>query len=215
MKFPTHPTSGEAIKAARYRTLIQAFGTKKARPCDDDYALVKLPFPKTQGESLNDELWNTEHVMDAQIVQGFFESVVAKKKPQPSSWLFKSGTTKVPAPTMENYLKEFWNLRPVNNVPAMEYLLREYPGTHQYKNELLFLGSSINIRREHIFGFPRGDCVAARKWRDRTFNQRVNEVRECLLLIMVSFFLAQWCLCWESNLSSISTPTHFRIASRK
>ena len=52
---------------------MKAYGTVNPDPCDDDYALKVVTYPTAQGQGLIGENWDTEHVMDAQIIQQFFE----------------------------------------------------------------------------------------------------------------------------------------------
>lgn len=84
MIFPNYPVAGEVIKTAQYRTLVKAYGVRDPVPCNNDYTFGVLTFPtfnKPYGEGLEtDDRWNTEHVLDAQIVMAFWTFVIDNSK---------------------------------------------------------------------------------------------------------------------------------------
>lgn len=174
LKFPTYPSSGTIITVSRYeRDGVKAFGTRRSRPCDDDYNLRVLPFPRTQGDGLyNGERWDTEHVMDAQILQQFFmylnDNLPVSNLPN-QWWSRNSNTGKIGKYTTvraERYIREFWQARKgAGNAKAIDHLLEVYPGTHQFTDELVLLGHGINRKKEEIFAERAGHCIGSSNWR--------------------------------------------------
>jgi hypothetical protein len=68
MTFPAYPGSGEAVKADIWKNNIDAYNVARVSPCDNDYKLIKISFPKHNKEGLHNrpgaakqEEWQTEH----------------------------------------------------------------------------------------------------------------------------------------------------------
>jgi hypothetical protein len=68
MTFPAYPGSGEAVKADIWKNNIDAYNVARVSPCDNDYKLIIISFPKHNKEGLHNrpgaakqEEWQTEH----------------------------------------------------------------------------------------------------------------------------------------------------------
>jgi hypothetical protein len=129
MTFPAYPSSGNAVSIEKWRKNIDAYNAAKVDPCDNDYTLVKKPFPKTNKEGLHkrpkQEEWQTEHTMDGQILKAFFQTLFegypkTQKKPKidpelqrkdiPKKWRSSVGTIAA-TQTQCDYLQQFWERR--------------------------------------------------------------------------------------------------------
>ena len=92
MNFPNYPSSGDVTATThreKYEKIMVAYNAKVIDPCKDDYTFGKLPFPKSkedgvysyhkksEGTTKKDDadIWQTEHVMDAQILKRFFQDM--------------------------------------------------------------------------------------------------------------------------------------------
>ena len=201
LTFPFYPSSGEMTKQVKYKKLIHAYNAVNISPCSDDYRLDIVTYPATSETGLytppgkkKADLWNAEHVMDAQLVQDFFQATGKgiKSSQIPRAYRESPHLTnkKMSDPEGCEYLFEFWNERPdpptgTTSVNAMAYLLQEYPGRTKYTKEMALLPGRLNGKKERVFSGNGKDIVAASKWKKADFDQRVNELRECILLIQV------------------------------
>lgn len=171
---------------------MKAYGTSRPDPCDDDYDLKKVTYPTTQGQGLYNERWDTEHVMDAQIIQQFFvylnKNLPTTRMPQ-MWWSMNTQQQKLghfSTPNAARYMRDFWEHRKgTGGKTAGDYLLEVYPGTHQYTDELTLLGHGINRKKESIFGEDAGHCIGSTNWRNSDFWGKVDKLRECVLLAKV------------------------------
>jgi hypothetical protein len=153
MEFPNYPTSGafftsDANAKAKWGN-VPAYNAKKLNPCDDDYSFGKVTFPKGQNEALYTpkkvpgkldkthfkDQWETEHVMDAQIMKKFFKDMFEtnpkiKKSMIPQQWKTTDkgdGYPRTKAATTYNqcsYLEQFWLKRwaaPNGGISASTY----------------------------------------------------------------------------------------------
>lgn len=93
MVFPNYPSSGDVIDEKLIRPLWEktmvAYNAKEKDPCKDDYTFGRLPFPKSKVDGVHpyprrskgklktdtSDIWQTEHVMDAQIMKRFFQDM--------------------------------------------------------------------------------------------------------------------------------------------
>ena len=91
MVFPNYPSSGdviETINRAKWEKTMAAYNAKVIDPCKNDYTFGKLPFPKTKSDQVysypkvtdkpgtnTKDAWQTEHVMDAQVMKRFFQDM--------------------------------------------------------------------------------------------------------------------------------------------
>ncbi|KAK7190097.1 hypothetical protein DPSP01_007938 [Paraphaeosphaeria sporulosa] len=190
LQFPTHPSSGDAIRVKRYKADgMKAYGTVNPDPCDDDYALKVVTYPTAQGQGLIGENWDTEHVMDAQIIQQFFEYLNDNLPTtnMPAQWWSRdSQTGKIGHFQVQRafrYMRDFWEDRKgTGGITATDHLLAVYPGTHQYTGELTLLGHGINRKKESIFGHGGGSCIGSSTWRGLDYWGKVDKLRECVLL---------------------------------
>lgn len=132
MTFPAYPGSGQVVSSELWRSNIDAYNAARADPCDDDYTLVKVPFPKNKKDRLHErpgaakqEEWQTEHTMDGQILKSFFQTLfegspATKKKPKvdpklkrteiPRQWRSSVGSIAA-TQTQCDYLQQFWEKR--------------------------------------------------------------------------------------------------------
>lgn len=169
---------------------MKAYGTVNPDPCDDDYNLRVVTYPSAQGQGLVGENWDTEHVMDAQIIQLFFEDLnhnLPTTNMPPTWWSRHPQTRKLghyQTPTASRYMFDFWEeRRGTGGVTATDHLLAVYPGTNQYTGELTLLGHGINRKKESIFGHSSsGSCIGSTTWRGLDYWGKVDKLRECVLL---------------------------------
>jgi hypothetical protein len=92
MMFPNYPSSGDVIETpirATWEKTMVAYNAKAIDPCDSDYTFGRLPFPKPKIDKIHQylknstdgkkkdspDIWQTEHVMDAQIMKRFFQDM--------------------------------------------------------------------------------------------------------------------------------------------
>lgn len=142
MTFPAYPSSGDAVNTEKWKKNIDAYNAAKVDPCDNDYTLVKKPFPKTKIDGLHPrpgarkpEEWQTEHTMDGQILKAFFQTLFegypgTQKKPKidpelprtaiPKKWRSSVGTIAT-TQTQCDYLQQFWEKRWPNKENASMY----------------------------------------------------------------------------------------------
>ena len=193
MDFGTYPTGGEAISRARYqREGMKAFGTRRPDPCDDDYDMRVVSFPTAQYQgTANGEAWNTEHVMDAQIVKQFFDYLSEggglTPATLPAKWWSRDRNTKqigkFGTVRPSRYMGDFWGQRKgTGDITAMDHLLAVYPGTNYATGELTLMGFSVNGKKGSIFGERAGSCIGDRNWRSMDYWDRINALRDCILL---------------------------------
>jgi hypothetical protein len=153
MEFPNYPTSGafftSDVNAKAKWSNVPAYNAKKLNPCDDDYSFGKVTFPKGQNEALYTpkklpgkldkthfkDQWETEHVMDAQIMKKFFKDMFEsnpkiKKSMIPQQWKTTDkadGYPRTKTATTYNqcsYLDQFWLKRwaaPNGGISASTY----------------------------------------------------------------------------------------------
>lgn len=171
---------------------MKAYGTTKPDPCDDDYNLKVVTYPTVPGQGLINENWDTEHVMDAQIIQQFFDYLNANlpTSSMPATWWSRdSQTNKIghfQVQRASRYMRDFWeDRRGSGGLTATDYLLEVYPGTHQYTGELTLLGHGINRKKESIFDHRGGSCIGSSTWRAQDYWGKVDKLRECVLLAHV------------------------------
>jgi hypothetical protein len=179
----------------RYRTLVKAYGAVDPHGCNNKYAFRTLPMPThntdAQGRAWGEHLergddWNTEHVLDAQVVGKFWEHIMddqAIQRRVGRNVLTKNG--KVKRITTEQWIVEFWNDRTDSGLSAMFQLLAEYPGTYLYTNELTLLGRHINNAKQSVFGGKQ--CISRSWWSQHPgFYDRIDQLRYCIFLSRVS-----------------------------
>jgi hypothetical protein len=91
MVFPNYPSSGDAIDTSRAKwgKEMAAYNAKVIDPCKNDYTFGKLSFPESKTDNIHQylkastdgkkkdsqDIWQTEHVMDAQIMKRFFQDM--------------------------------------------------------------------------------------------------------------------------------------------
>ena len=180
----------------RYSRLVDAWGAREPDPCSDKYVLTIVPFPKRQGEHLfGGETWETEHVLDGQIFQIFFRDMMTKQWAQiPKKMKTMEGkqVTRI-TPTTSQYFEEFWSKRTQEvvrdkkkiRITAMEHLLRAFPGTDLFTDELTLLGHNMNQRKGLVFGEEAKNCIGKDSWEGMDFGTKVHTLRQCVLLAKV------------------------------
>jgi hypothetical protein len=189
-------------KQAKLKKMIKAYNAVIVQPCSDDYRFDIVAYPPTTSANLytppgkkKPDLWNGEHVMDAQLVQDFISTVgkdltaaqmpvAYRESPYPTN-------KKMMNPDGCDYLFEFWNERkdpPTSDkaIDAMTYLLQVYPGkTGPYTKEMTLLPGRLNGKKERLFSGNGKNIIAPDKWKKAAFDEKINELRECILLIQV------------------------------
>jgi hypothetical protein len=138
LNFPNYPTSGDIIKhPGTWKSEIdKVYNAKDIDPCHDNYELGESGFPQDEIEGLytprkpkkttgglgSKDIWQTEHVMDAQIVKRFlmdtFEVKNSKVKQNeiPKDWVSGPNDStrsqaKAATRTTCDYLVQFWQAR--------------------------------------------------------------------------------------------------------
>ncbi|KAH6620568.1 hypothetical protein C7974DRAFT_474255 [Boeremia exigua] len=214
LPFPTYPSSGDVIeKVDKWKGLLNAYNVALEDPCDNDYDFKKLPFPSTKVDGVytpikdsknrkeySKDIWQTEHVMDAQILKRFFqEQFEGVDKPKvekakidrseiPKEWI-SSIKGKAAKQDQCDYLEQFWNKRwggignPDPRGNAMKYLLSEFPGETKYLKEMLLLPGRLNNKKSQLFGIKGHNVIALRKFTSMPLHQKIDELREVVLLI--------------------------------
>ena len=199
MEFPKYPTFEEMLPELRkYKDLIDPYGPRQPDACSDDYVMTMLAFPTRQGEGNGGAEWQTEHVMDAQIVQNFFQHLMTQRFAQiPRRVLTaKQGKkSQYDSPTTTEYFTEFWQTRKIDaknkdgsisKRTAMRHLLLQFPGTEDFTEELTLLSEWINLKKGIVFRFKRSDCIGKTRWNGLNFDDKIQELRDCVLLAKVS-----------------------------
>jgi hypothetical protein len=137
LDFPRYPSSGDVVKISSWKSKIDAYNAVDVNPCNDNYNLGKVIFPKTTTDGIfplkkvptgirpdpSKDIWDTEHVMDAQILKRFFtemfaEGPVIKHNALPARWRSSEKVTRASKQTQCDYLHQFWIKRweaPTNN----------------------------------------------------------------------------------------------------
>ncbi|KAF9693005.1 hypothetical protein EKO04_009149 [Ascochyta lentis] len=202
MTFPAYPSSGEAVRTELWRNNIDAYNAARVNPCDNDYTLVKIPFPKHNKDRLHNrpgaakqEEWQTEHTMDGQILKSFFQTLfegfpATKKKPKvdpklkrteiPRQWRSSVGSIAA-TQTQCDYLQQFWEKRWPGKDNAMKYLLSQFPSKTN-PTEFLFLPGRLNIKKAALFGVKPKNVVTLEKFKKMPLHQQIDELREVVLL---------------------------------
>ena len=188
LTFPNYPTAGDVLGATRYRNLIVAYSARDPYPCNSDYTFGTKPFPRFNtpyGDGLEQtDQWNSEHVLDAQTVQAFWTSIINSRTIRiPRGVRTRYG--RKPNPTVEQWIREFWNDRTYNNVSPMIELLSVYPGTHAYTSEITLLGGKINNKKQAVFASDAKSCIGS-GWSIMFFWDRINTLNYCVHLSKVS-----------------------------
>ncbi|KAJ4370344.1 hypothetical protein N0V86_009081 [Didymella sp. IMI 355093] len=202
LSFPTYPDSGDMTKQAKLKKIIKAYNAVVVQPCSDDYRFDIVVYPPTTSANLytppgkkTPDLWNGEHVMDAQLVQDFISTVgkhltaaqmpvAYRESPFPTN-------RKMEDPDGCDYLYEFWNERkdpPTSDkaIDAMTYLLQVYPGkAGPYTKEMTLLPGRLNGKKERLFSGNGKNIIAPDKWKKAAYDEKINELRECILLVQV------------------------------
>ena len=164
MVFPKYPSSGDALEQATSRAVWEkkmvAYNAIDIDPCKNDYTFGKKPFPRskidgvwsyektkaagsTQRPDTKDH-WQTEHVMDAQIMKRFFQDMFEdvtitnrnmeakevtgtkrlakiKRTEIPTGWI-SSIKGKADSQNQCDYLDQFWIKRWVSKDNASKYI---------------------------------------------------------------------------------------------
>jgi muconolactone delta-isomerase len=183
------------IRGRRYQTLVKTYGAVDPYGCNNEYGFQILPMPthntdtqkRPWGEYLErGDDWNTEHVLDAQVVGKFLEYIMDDQPIQARigrNVLTENG--KLKKVTTEEWLAEFWVDRTDNGLSALSQLLAEYPGTDFYTDELTLLGRHINTAKQSVFGGKK--CISREWWTKHTdFSDRIDQLRYCIFLSRVS-----------------------------
>jgi hypothetical protein len=139
MIFPKYPSSGDAtedpILSVEWKKHMVAYNAMVIDPCMDDYKFGKKPHPisktdgvysyqqtdKKGGKPHQKDIWETEHVVDAQIVKLFFRNMfqmvadppggpVVERDEIPQKWV-SSDRGKAETQDQCSYLEQFWNKR--------------------------------------------------------------------------------------------------------
>jgi hypothetical protein len=151
LAFPKYPSSGTIIgnydKTWREKGIGNAYNAVNPNPCRNNYAfgVVKgFPTQKQDGDLFNPkgkDAWQTEHVMNGQIMKRFLMDMFEKQLDNgspiiatnkiPEAWIpstkgLRKGNGKQKQQTTCDYLEQFWTKRwdPVINkqeVNASEY----------------------------------------------------------------------------------------------
>ncbi|KAJ4343362.1 hypothetical protein N0V95_006696 [Ascochyta clinopodiicola] len=215
LAFPDYPSSGDVLEKAstkeKWKGKLNTYNVENENPCKNDYDFKKLPFPSTKIDGVHTplkdvkkdyarDIWQTEHVMDAQILKRFFQELFEgvdkptaekariERTDVPTEWI-SSIKGKAAKQDQCDYLKQFWNTRwggvagvdPAGN--AMKYLLSEFPGEDKYANEMLLLPGRLNNKKNQLFGIKGHNVIALKKFSSMPLHQKLDELREVVLLI--------------------------------
>jgi hypothetical protein len=68
----------------------------------------------------------------------------------------------------------------------VRYLLSEFPGAEQYGGEMLLFPGRLNNKKNQLFGIDGNNVISTDKFEKMSLHQRIDELRELILLIEVS-----------------------------
>jgi hypothetical protein len=68
----------------------------------------------------------------------------------------------------------------------VKHLLSVYPGFEDHKTEMLLLPGRLNNKKAQLFGLDGHNVISTEEFSDMPFHQRIEELRELVLLIEVS-----------------------------
>ena len=68
---------------------------------------------------------------------------------------------------------------------AMRHLLLQFPGTEDFTGELTLFPSWLNLKKGIIFNFTPKDCVGEDSWGKLDFDDKIQELRDCVLVAKV------------------------------
>lgn len=203
LDFPQYPSSGDVIikDPKTYSSIVEAFNAIDIDPCNDSYEVGPKPFPKTRedgvhgfiGRGRSHDIWNTEHVMDAQILKTFFYKTVVPKDGIPAKQLpsrFRADSRGrhqyKQNPNACDMLKQFWEKRWDAETPnAMKYLMEVIPGNGEFIDEFVLLPGRINNKKQVLFSEKKKDVIDKARWRNLGLHAQIDELRELVLLAEV------------------------------
>ncbi|KAF1922934.1 uncharacterized protein M421DRAFT_10163 [Didymella exigua CBS 183.55] len=205
MDFPDYPSSGDAIEqdGDYWGKSLVAYNAVKPDPCLNDYTFGKMKYPKKKSENIHTpekpvgkggkqhtkDIWQTEHVMDAQIMKKFFQDMfqerdaVIKRDDIPVSWI-SSLKGKAAAQDQCSYLEQFWTKRwPSRKKNAMANLLAVFPGKERHEGEMLLLPGRLNNKKASLFSVKEYNVVSPVDFPNYSLHRKIDELREIILLI--------------------------------
>lgn len=85
---------------------------------------------------------------------------------------------------------------------AMKYLLQSFPGRDAYHEELCLVKKPLNGMKMRVFNAKVTNLRSVKKWKNSKVNEKINELRDWLLLVRVGYSYQSYRL-WANLFYSI------------